>query len=409
MASNYDLAYNLIIDLKNKLNEETILEKKLCISFIDELLDILEIFEYENNEEEIKAILYCLKKSKKDIDKIDVEILKLLSKYNDYYIELLKEKLNNIASELEVEVISLNYNVDSRREFMKVLNEAYQSKFLCSKEIKNRIISIFLTLGIYGSIWLGIGSYSKKICTNDFYNGKITIYSSLDNSTKEKITSFDLNDKNSTYINTYSEVYKTGLFDLKKSRILSSYDVSDYYYGDIEDYLGIDLSSFTYSIKKVDYISKTPYQQYSDVVKIEIDKSTIIPKLNNFLYYLIQLGCMLILELFLIMISSHVIKEKQNDYKKLCLGISLNLISLFKKRNFFEEKEKMKENILNLIDDISNLDVEKNKLILDFEKNLLEFYQLYQKYGKVIDGSQDLLNRVESIKSNSIIRKYIFK
>ena len=28
MASNYDLAYNLIIDLKNKLNEETILEKK---------------------------------------------------------------------------------------------------------------------------------------------------------------------------------------------------------------------------------------------------------------------------------------------------------------------------------------------------------------------------------------------
>ena len=39
MASNYDLAYNLIIDLKNKLNEETILEKKLCISFIDELLD----------------------------------------------------------------------------------------------------------------------------------------------------------------------------------------------------------------------------------------------------------------------------------------------------------------------------------------------------------------------------------
>lgn len=69
----------------------------------------------------------------------------------------------------------------------------------------------------------------------------------------------------------------------------------------------------------------------------------------------------------------------------------------------------MKENILNLIDDISNLDVEKNKLILDFEKNLLEFYQLYQRYGKVIDGSQDLLNRVESIKSNSIIRKYIFK
>ena len=57
MASNYDLAYNLIIDLKNKLNEETILEKKLCITFIDELLDILEIFGYENNDEEIKIML----------------------------------------------------------------------------------------------------------------------------------------------------------------------------------------------------------------------------------------------------------------------------------------------------------------------------------------------------------------
>lgn len=31
MASNYDLAYNLIIDLKNKLNEETILEKNYVL------------------------------------------------------------------------------------------------------------------------------------------------------------------------------------------------------------------------------------------------------------------------------------------------------------------------------------------------------------------------------------------
>ena len=416
MEEKYELVCNLIIELIVKLEDETILEKNSCINFMYELLDILDILKDEKNEEEITAILYSLKKAKEDMNNFDVEILNLLSKYNNCYIESLKGKLDNIASELESDVALLNDNIVSRKEYMDALNETMKNKSLCSKELKTRIISICLALGIYGTVWLSIANNSKRMSTGKVYSGVITTYSSLDKSIKEKNTYFDLNSDDNTYINIYSKVFKDGLFGLKKNRIVSSYDVSDYCYNDIEDYLDIDLSNFTYSVKQIEYSSGTSYEQYSEVIKTDVDKNKVIMKVNKLLYYYIQIYCVLFIEMILIMISSHIIKEKRDkqifyNYNQIFLGILLNLKSLLRKnsnkQNLFLQNKSFEEDILKLIDDINEVDVDKHNLILRFEKKLLEFYQLYQRYGKIIDSSQELLDRVEVIQTNSHVKKLV--
>ena len=416
MEEKYELVCNLITELIVKLEDETILEKNSCINFMYKLLDILDILKDEKNEEEITAILYSLKKATEDMNNFDVEILNLLSKYNNCYIESLKGKLDNIASELESDVALLNDNIVSRKEYMDALNETMKNKSLCSKELKTRIISICLALGIYGTVWLSIANNSKRMSTGKVYCGVITTYFSLDNSIKEENTYFDLNSDDNTYINIYSKVFKDGLFGLKKNRIVSSYDVSDYCYNDIEDYLDIDLSNFTYSVKQIEYSSGTSYEQYSEVIKTDVDKNKVIMKVNKLLYYYIQIYCVLFIEMILIMISSHIIKEKRDkqrfyNYNQIFLGILLNLKSLLRKnsnkQNLFLQNKSFEEDILKLIDDINEVDVDKHNLILRFEKNLLEFYQLYQRYGKIIDSSQELLDRVEVIQTNSHVKKLV--
>lgn len=385
-------------------------DKDLSKQYLNELIkedliwiksksSILEEDEYDNK--------YSLKVLSINIDNLDdcysLENLKLMLRY-DGRNYLYKIDIRNEFKDLISRHEDINNRVAIRNDSIKANEEIIESlKIDLNKNKKNiriRVGSIILSIGVITGVFaLGNGEI-KKSCTYKVYKGTETSYST-DNGVKEKPIELEAssNPTDNVKINVYSKVFDN-------QRTISTYDVSDITLNDIKDYLDINLDDIYYDISLTSYEENTPNFEYSEVVITDIDDKEIYENFNPIDYYL--LSALIIVFMDVLYDFASIIFLNKN---KIVPGVIHNLFRIFGKTKFnpslYDQYKSNINEIKKIIDNIEILKKEINTLKVHDKEVKEKFDKVYQQYSYLLTEANLFLNRFKIIEEQNDCKKLI--
>lgn len=316
--------------------------------------------------------------------------------------------------------IELNATLNGLENNNNIIKEKFRLGFKKSEYIKNLILNIennkkefvnrglYLLLSISITIGSGIGVYkvAKRIGYRDYYNKDITTYSTwkgLDNNEVLVCDSeFNEEELEKVYLNVYDswEAIGNGY-----KRNIKKYDVSDYKFQNIEDYL--DYSIDYYNVEYETVVEESNSISLSslypkDCVEVEkfiIDNSEVVEKFD-FVDFTVAISLLYCLYLFVLYGVIYFTEEQ------FIFGQCSELIDILKKNRRSKKITKMELKKLEKINnEIINI-VNSNEIL---KKN---FNMLYEENKFLLDNPDELYDRfnylaneIGNIKVKRLVKK----
>lgn len=321
----------------------------------------------------------------------DVESVKLLLNCDDKFkiekgisLELnsLTEKVSDLGIQYKDNKIKLSDFIAKYSYFRNSLRE-YR------KSVLKSILSFALSISIVGGIGYGIPKLAKKMSYSDCYKKTISTYSDYNglNVSDGYVRADSISSKpNTIYLREYG-VWEDGR-SYKYQRDVKIYDVSDFSFDNIEDYIsyGVENYSITYETEreKTDEAIRIYSEPYIEVEKTFVDTSNVEEVyneddnfLNNFGFYAIY-----VFILVAILLSSNFQFIFGNfgdifDWLKECRDCKADKKKIL---------AKMKNIILLIQEQLNNN-----------EKLKLEFNRLYEENKFLLDNPEELYNRFNEL------------
>lgn len=390
----YDTAYKIIkleiITNGNSIVYDYIKKYDTHLYFINDIV-LKEINRFNLKDDKyykIKEKIYEIKSNGLDHSYFDLGLIKLLLCYDDnndlknnIYIEL-----NNILKEIEENTKkALEKNKDNEEIRTNIENikdyAIYLKKDICKKTL-SVLLSIFITLGI----GTGIYKVTKRLSTDKGYKMITTTYSNKHGLTEEEkfVKKNMIDSYPKTLIKEYGVWQK--YVDGTLRRDVISYDVSNYEFENIEDYLKNDLEYYNVegivsSETKSQYDATNLYkEEFLEVEQNFIDKSQIIEKYIIGLHIFSAVMIYIIYILMIILIMDE--RKRSGNY------------------TFFEKLGVIIDNIKKLKSD----NEEKNEHLKQLKIDIEELYQiinsneeLIQRFNKLYEENKYLLNNTDEL------------
>lgn len=268
------------------------------------------------------------------------------------------------------EPMKINDMLDELKDksYEKVIFNLENSK----KELLRRVFSLTLSVAITISGSVGIYLSSKRNAYRDYYNKSVTTYSQTKgiDTYRRTIDVSEVDDKNleQVYLNFYS-MWKQE--DGGFRRIVKRYNVSDYKFDNISDYIekdidytNLDCEIIEEFVEKINF-SKLYVGNYVEVEKNSIDKSDVVEYFDP-VYFVLSLTSSYVIYLFLLygviyFTDDWFVVEQFDDV--------IDSLKSYVKNKKISKSEFNK--ILKLNNDILNI-VKKDRLL---EKKFCELYE----------------------------------
>ena len=326
------------------------------------------------------------------------------------------DELNQTLEELQRSNKVLN---DRKLEFdvyITEINERLEEYKKSNKKYIKKIITASLSILISLSISYGIVKNTK----NSFSYYDTTKYTYTDGKlTEEKVESD--NSENEAYITEYGYWNEEGT-----ERKIKEYDVSEYTFEDIKDYLNLDLTNIEYDIKtqefsdlnstsEVNNEGQTEITTYIKDENVKYDKLEYIKVSSAFI--LLQMSAILLFETIKIAFE---VESGKNDYyilgcKNLCL-IEDFLIFMERKIKEIDYESlvvyynKIKEPLSRIINEIEKNEELRNRFVELFNENkylLNEPNILLEKYNETLKEFDLLVAKTNLENINKSLKKVI--
>jgi len=259
----------------------------------------------------------------------------------------------------------------------------------CKDETITRIISLVLSLSLTVGSGIGVFMLAKKISNHDYYKEVTTSYSEHKGvNSKEKLVDklSSFNNLNKVYLNVYGMWEKTNEDTYK--RIIKKYDVSDFKFDNLEDYLNYSLDYYGVDCKIIEQEREFPVDlyitEYTEVENSVIDTTEKIEYLD-ILDFIMALGILYVIYIFSLM---GFVYFSEYDF---IFGQTSDLIyslKQYKKGNKITKNEMKKNNKINK---------EILKLINSNESLRLQFIKLYEENIYLLDNPEELYKRFDDL------------
>jgi len=390
----YNTAYQIIkLELLTKFESRIynyVKRNQLDMLFIDKCFqDELKTIDLSDKRYN-KLNLKMLKQANNGLgqDYFDLDSIKLLLVCNG-------DINNNIAITLKDGIDSsdklgkkFDVNVKNLYSLKKKLDNYKINLVRAKKKIVVNSLSVLLTLTMFAGWGLGAHKLLKKIVTYDKYNKVVTTYSDLNglNVTDECVyidfTQKDLVDKR--YIREYG-LWKQ-IDDNEYEREIKVYDISDFNFDSIEDYIsyGVDNYKVSYDLEtEVSENVENYSSSYIEVEKIDVDEPSKVFRVSEYCIGIVLFLCAYtIISLLVASAKNYTFIDRISDLKDYLKGFKEN------KKLSVETLEEMKKIVLDMQDIIN-----KN------EELKLEFNKLYEKNKFLLNDPDELFRRFEEVSS----------
>lgn len=407
LFSDDSLIYNYITKDKTKID----IIRKYIKEDYDNIRQLMLDEEFDEDTNELLAhSMFNIEFNDEEIfNKKIIRMIARVDSNNKKFVKKKSEQFNLIYEDLLIKISGLAYYINSKEQDENAISKLKKLKELKQREMKKRGISTILSLVILIGSYFGTSNILKQSSVSKNYNGTINTYSSVDNKTERQDILFDVEDniEDNVKLNIYSKVYKSGLF---KVRTVETYDVSDHYCSDLENYLKINLNNLQSDIKEKAYVDGSSVEKYYEVVKTKIDKSEIIENLNIFEYYSKLSVLLLVIELLLNLITI----SRKYHAEKIYTGIIFNLNKMFFGSDSILQSIKSVDETI----DINTKEIEtKNetiqKLLYEYKQQKDELLKMYYQYIvpdydkliKSINKKEKEKNKVKELIKNNLNKR----
>ena len=353
-----------------------------------------------NATRRLYSVAELLDKDGKKGDYFYLEIIKLLLAYkSDYDIDKsLSDEMNEYYKGYDDTKYKILLAINDTNECLNLKNECYEDKKMSKKDLKNRLLSLLLSISIFVTGGLFIGKLRKRIFTKECFTKTTETISSISDDTqveKDEYFTDNLcfsNDNPDTYIPSEKYLYVLGPWQNDKknniSRSVERYDVS---YSDLSEYdnldsidldsLEIEPDSYTETIEKEDAINLSKYK--GSIRKLEnIDYNYEGIKFDAKDYKDSQFAVYYIY-IFFSIIANCLIFLNFNEKE--------NLILLAQK--FINNKNKY----IDSQDELEELICILNKYIEGNQDLIFEFNRLYEENKYLLLDEEELKNRLNDM------------
>lgn len=403
----FEVVYNLIklevavngcsrlYDYSKNYNEE--------LYFINKYLnkDISKLDLNDSKYTKLKERIYELNSDDIKDNDFDLEVIKLLLSFdNNCSIK------NNCVMKLEGIISELDLSRSKIKNRAIKLEKVKKKLELAKEEYSKSVRNLFLRSGcalltvstIVGSAF-AIHAGVKKVKGKDCYKRTITTYSEWNglNTTEDLIEVKNFGGyENKTYLRVYGlweEYYDYSLRMNCYKRNVKEYDLSNYNFDNIEEYVTRDIDSFNVTYNEYEQAETSVSQLYTneitEVEKSYIDTSNVLENFNNKDY---KMG-LISAYLFYISILYWIFDRSRSGYNYLwcCFSKMKDYIN-----EFFENKKLKEEQLIRL----QNIVSEILTLVNNNEELKLEFNRLYNENIYLLDSPDELYNSFKLATSN---------
>ncbi len=274
----YKIAYNIlkievIITDKSDIYEYVKMNETDMYVFDKYIKDEINGMDLEDEKyKDLKSRLYDIKRNGIKTSYFDIELIKLLIKYNNNdYKERIIKKINLLLEKINEQGVVL---ISKSEEVEKIFSKINKTKKDNSAKLKNailRILSLVLGTTLFLGCGYGIVRGMKKSCTYPVYKKVVTQYSELTDSfdTEEDETLAykwnSLDDK--TYVYEYSAWYYDETDDVTV-RTVTKYDLSEITLDSIYEYLSYDLFKGEFVSENIYEYEENEQEKYSEEYKV---------------------------------------------------------------------------------------------------------------------------------------------
>lgn len=396
----YDVAYRIIkleiMTMGSSQVYEYIKKYDVDTYFLDNCIrkEIEAINLKDEKNKKIKEKTYELSRNGLDANYFDIELIKLLicnSNDIDLKENIIKE-LNSLKKELND--IARTYN-KALLECSNCLSKEKRTLIdleIWRKRILIRVTSTVVSLGVIVGGLFGINYLVKKTSTNQVYPKTTTTYSDeYGKDVSEGYSLVESDEQDKTYIKVYRELIDEIGADF---RDIYTYDVSDVYLDNIENYLNLDYSKLDYEkdtvrINQGDYSNQNGYVE---VIQTTIDRNKEESYLHKGVYQLNSILSYISYILLIVIFENIVyIASRGEGY----LGIFTNMHQLLKynmgeynkyKVKHRKELQECKRYLNSMLEELSK-----------YEELKLRFNELYDQNKYLLDNPEKLLNKIDEL------------
>lgn len=396
----YDIVYKIIkleiIKFGKSRVYEYVKDYGIDTSFLEKYVrkDIENLNLDNEKYENIQKKVYEINSDGLTSNYFDIDLIKLLIKYSDNIdskeeivneLKNLKNRLNDIAETYNEALFKCNNCLSKSKRILMDLKK-YRKRILM------RFTYTIVSLGIFVVGLFSTNYLIKKLCTKQVYPKTTTTYSNEYG--KEILDGYSLvgnNEQDKTYIKVYGDLIDGIGEDIRE---IYTYDVSNVYLDNIEDYLNLDYLKLDYDkqtvmIKQGDY-SKT--NGYVEVKQTMIDRTKEESYLDKELY---QVDSILsyILYILLIVIFENIvyIASRGEGY----FGIFTNMSQLLKYNigEYNKYKVKHRKELQECKCYLNSMLEELSK----YEELKVRFDELYNQNKYLLDDPEELLSKIDSL------------
>lgn len=319
----------------------------------------------------------------KSVEKIkldnDIDIDKVL---NEALIGI-ESNIDNISGKIRLS----NSNARNIEKLVKYVEN-------CKDEVITRSISLILSVSL--TIGSGVGAFmlAKKISNHDYYKQITTSYSScrgIDSAEKLVAKSEVSDDLDKVYLNFYGVWKKTS--DDTYKRIIKKYDVSDFKFDNIEDYLNYSIDYYNTNCEIIEQEKEFPRDLYM-AEYIEVEKSVINPEEKieylDIIDFVVALGILYVIYIFSLL---GFVYFSEGEFIFGQTGDLIDALKEYKRGKKITKSEMRRFNKLNneILKIVNNNDWLKTQFSKLYETNIYlldnpeELYQRFDNLNKKID------------------------
>ncbi len=403
----YEIAYRvikleLLITGKSDIYEYAMDNDSDIYSF-DKLVkdDIKDIDLSDDKVKYLKSKLYEIKSRGIETSYFDIELIKLLSKYeNKDYQDRVIKRMNKIIDEIQKQGDKLNQKM---KEVEKLKSDIVKIKRENRPYIGNatlRVLSLIVGASLFVGGGYGLFRLAKNMSTYLVYKKDTKIYSELtdmeDTYSEEALLSFSKDATDEVLVRVYSPWEVDGDGE-KIYRTVETYDLSEITLDSIYDYLSYDIyKGDLIDEEKVKYegIDDLKYsQEYMEVEQSEytdLDKQVL--KEGE-----LALGTVMLWLLYILLTIAMYLVFTDDDLNSLCFDDIFDDLS----RDF----DWIKDSVIEKRDNIKKLKI-KLKEMLDIvyadDEKRLEFTKLFEENKYLLNDPEELMKRFNELKDKQI-------
>jgi len=324
-------------------------------------------------------------------DYFDIESIKLLLDCDDRYniessisskLDTISKSINSFNNEFSQ---NMNILTDTKK---KVLEGRSQLRRTRRGRFKS-IISLILSFSILGGVGYGVFRLSKYLANSDCYKKTVTTYSDyngLNVSDDYVIANSISSSPNTIYLREYGVWEDTIGGDYKRE--IKVYDVSDFDFENIEDYVNYGLDNYGVSFEKEKDTTADAIKIYSDPY-IEVEKTYVDTSNVEVVYEkdIFILSCVLFYMVYFALFMM-VCGISQGQF------VFGNIDDIFE---YFKECKNLKVNNIKNLEKIKSTILKLQDVINSDEKLRVEFNKLYEENKYLLNDPEELYRRFDEL------------